>query len=824
MSLFDNKSDVSDAGEDKSQKHINFALVEDTRPPMYTAMKYWGKKPHNIWNEFIQTYCPANGIMLDPFAGSAISAFEAVKAGRKIIATDINPLTSFIIEVLAVPFDEAKFQTAFSQIVSGIESDSIYKEHFIRKQDGKTSTVLNYRWFQNEVVKVGVENADGTRHLIAADAGDAARAQAMKTIVIPFWHPTAPFPASDTFKHKFITDLGGNGFQYLWTNRNLYVLARIFDEISRQQDAAVRMQLYFGFLQSLHLTSRMVVPRSQASKRDFSGSWGRADYMIRSKSMEQNALDVFKRSCGDKQGVLSALRDAKQSLPSTLKIADIAKNRAIRQTADINYGVVDVADISQYIKPKSVDFILTDPPYGGLVQYLDLSLVWLSWLQHLDKKYSPDLAAEITVKNKKKPSEREQYRLRLRDAFKQLHTVLKDDGYLVVTFHNAETQEWNDFVQAIKLAGFRFDKVTHQYNRRSGEANVANPYGTSGADFYIRCVKQRNVDFTNDASGLEHFVVQKAIEIIALRNEETPYEFIMNGLIPEMLQVGYFQPSQYQQEITKILLAQVGPDKVFVTRHNSSNKAGDYWWFAKPSEYINYPDLPLQDRVEETVLSILRRQVSVKFDDVLGQLFRAFPNGLTPDPRGIVSVLEEYAVKSSGKWKIKPVAQTASTKHTNVIQQLALIGKKSGALTYIGKREQSELCSNGALLRDTADLTSLSQLAAYNDKQLLRIEMIDLIWLSQDGQEIQCVFEVENSTKFMAAIQRASNLPHQIPKFMVIPDSRKTELLNTRDPLFVSSFHDNNWRFLTYVDAERLVSYSKPSVSELLKTAQTIAP
>ena len=48
------------------------------------------------------------------------------------------------------------------------------------------------------------------------------------------------------------------------------------------------------------------------------------------------------------------------------------------------------------------------------------------------------------------------------------------------------------------MQGFKFDKITHQYNKRSGEANVSNPYGTSGADFYIRAVKHRDVDFSDD--------------------------------------------------------------------------------------------------------------------------------------------------------------------------------------------------------------------------------------------------------------------------------------------------------------------------------------
>ena len=33
---------------------INFSFPEDTRPAIYSAMKYWGKKPHNIWHEYIK--------------------------------------------------------------------------------------------------------------------------------------------------------------------------------------------------------------------------------------------------------------------------------------------------------------------------------------------------------------------------------------------------------------------------------------------------------------------------------------------------------------------------------------------------------------------------------------------------------------------------------------------------------------------------------------------------------------------------------------------------------------------------------------------------
>ena len=49
-------------------KLINYALVEEKRPPIYTAMKYWGKKPHNIWNEYIKNFTPQGECFLTHFA------------------------------------------------------------------------------------------------------------------------------------------------------------------------------------------------------------------------------------------------------------------------------------------------------------------------------------------------------------------------------------------------------------------------------------------------------------------------------------------------------------------------------------------------------------------------------------------------------------------------------------------------------------------------------------------------------------------------------------------------------------------------------------
>lgn len=511
-----------------------------------------------------------------------------------------------------------------------------------------------------------------------------------------------------------------------------------------------------------------------------------------------------------------------RSVSTGIDIHDARASKKIRKSADINYGAIDVAEFHEFVKPKSVDFVITDPPYAGLIRYLPLSVVWLSWLEHVDRKYKPDLLAEITVE-KNSLASRENYRRRLRNAFEQIHAALRDDGRLVVTFHHQQVREFNDFALAVKGAGFVFDKVTHQYNRRSGESNVANPYGVSGSDFYVRCVKRRDINFTGRPNELEPFIVAKAIEIIGRRNEPTPYNFLFEALWPELLQAGFTQPEESTDEIRRVLSANEGAGRIFARKAGDDARTGDLWWFNDPSKYISHPDRPLSGRVAESVLSFLRRRVSVKLDDVIAELFREYPNGLTPDPRTVHSYLKEYAFRSHGRWKISPQTIVNASRHSDVIASILTIGAKLGVDSFVGRREQPEQMSTGKRLRELANIQSLDLLRqAMGKPGVDRLEMVDVVFLSKDRGEIVCLWEVENSTNFTSAIQRGSNAPNEIPKFMVVPEDRETELLAITDPLFVQSFGDNHWRYLTYDDVRRLAVFSTPKLDTLLRTSRPL--
>jgi len=807
-------------------KDINYALVEETRPPIYRAMKYWGKKPHNIWREYILNYTPENGIYLDPFAGSAISTFEAVKASRKVIAFDLNPLTSFIIEVISSDFNKDLFRQAVTEIVSKVHSDLTYKKYFstsCRKCKSEEAIVQHYKWDNSNIYEIGVLCKCGFKNNISSiDASflmkyynkvnkylstpnnkDNIIANSINSINIIKWYPDKNFHRSESFSGGFKSKIGGSNFSFLWTKRNLYILSEIFDLILRTNNEDLKKQLLYGFIQTVHLCTKMSVPRTARGNRPFSTSWGRSAYICGNRQMEMNPLLVFISSCIGKQSVESSLIKAQDYLGKKPRLLYVdERNKSNRSgNFDIKYGAVDINTITDYIDDESIDFIMTDPPYGGLVQYLDLSSIWLIWLEKYDQKYKPNYSAEITVN--RETQDLNVYKIKFQKSIKNLYRILKKDGKIVFTFHNKKIEIWNAFLNSIVLAGFKIEKVIHQQNRRTGEANVANPYGTSASDFYIRCIKEPVINLKTDKEQFEYFVLKKAIHLIAQRNEPTPYQFLFDGLLVELSNAG-FDLEDFDHNIEKILSKHEG--SIFKITKNNINKSGNYWWFVKPEDHIKYPNRQLSERVEETIISLLRRKVSVSFDEILAEIFIRYPNGLTPDIRSVDSIIKKYATKSHGKWVyIGGEIEKEFTKHTEILFLLSKIGKKLGHKIFIGKREQPEIYNNFKLA-EYSDCKNLDILKNYyNHDQISRIEMIDMIWFNKSNDIIYAI-EVENTTKFTSGIQRASNLDIKTNKLMVLPDERSEEFKNINDPLFLDNFKKYNWNYLFYTDVENLKS------------------
>ena len=117
--------------------------------------------------------------------------------------------------------------------------------------------------------------------------------------------------------------------------------------------------------------------------------------------------------------------------------------------------------------------------------------------------------------------------------------------------------------------------MIHQQNKRTGESNVANPYGTSASDFYIRCSKSDYIKrIKTTKTEFENFIVDRAVKIISARNEATPYQILFNGLLAEISRAG-FELVDFDENVHRLLSKYIG--KIFVIEE--TNKAyGSLWW------------------------------------------------------------------------------------------------------------------------------------------------------------------------------------------------------------------------------------------------------
>ena len=791
------KNNITITDPFKNKKHINYALVESVRPMMYKSLKYWGKKPHNIFRKYIENYTKENEIVLDAFAGSGITPLEAVQANRKAVAIDLNPVSTFMIEILAKPLNYSKFGKYYSEILEKFIEKEKELGLFITKCEKckNTARVTGTHWDDSTPILIRYE-CSCTKGIQGKIPDDFDKKIIQKTdgLEIPYWYPKDEFPKTDFFKsvRKGI----GNQYYKLWTNRTLYLLSFLYKEIEDVDDEEIKDFLKFAFISMIHLVTIMVSARRPKTKRPDSGSWGRPAFILPKRHMEQNPVILFQRAVEDRQGVIKAKKSSEKLLANKVKIAkDFQELSDDKKDKNLLILTIDALDLSKNIPENSVDYVLTDPPYGGLIQYFSLSSLWAIWLKHNNPKFEIPYQDEITIENRK---DFERYHQLLTKALREIYKALKPGHYLTLTFHNREINVWNSVIKAGAYSGFVFEKILYQPNKRASEAGVAMPYGSAISDYYLRFKKPEKAGVSDHQKmgkeEYERIVVKAAKDIIVLRGEPTEMTFILNGIYTELFSTGKFFEGSHE-DIVNILKDNIG--KEFVLIENKGGKLGPKWWLKNPEDML-FKQVPLSDRVEKVVIDMLRGNIKVTFDEILQKLFITFPNGLTPDTKGVIEVLKEYATTTGdGRWRYKPEVNHRDSEHSEMIYYLSEIGKKAGYKVWIGSKEQGDTFRNEKLSKYCTE--SNLGLAGFPGDELRRIAMIDVLW--HEGSSIKFIFEVENSTSITSAIERASHIPekYEVKRFIVIPEERQKMLeRKMNEPMFQEGYNKYKWQTIHY--------------------------
>jgi putative DNA methylase len=130
-------------------------------------------------------------------------------------------------------------------------------------------------------------------------------------------------------------------------------------------------------------------------------------------------------------------------------------NFADLQTGTRRFLLRQGSSTSLDLPDKSVDFIVTDPPYFDSVQYSDLAAFFRVWLRQflpdaVDWLYEHDGSAVEATTN----GSGADYTAVLSAIFQECRRVLKDNGRFIFTFHHWNPKGWTALTLALKRAGF----------------------------------------------------------------------------------------------------------------------------------------------------------------------------------------------------------------------------------------------------------------------------------------------------------------------------------------------------------------------------------
>ena len=124
---------------------------------------------------------------------------------------------------------------------------------------------------------------------------------------------------------------------------------------------------------------------------------------------------------------------------------------------------------------KSIDAVITDPPYFDNVMYSELSDFFYVWLRlGLKDKYPDIFSTALTnkdreiVKNDAQGKDENFFTEALKNVFKESNRVLKDEGIMAFTFHHKNTAAWGAVLKALLDSNFKIIQTYPIYSETKG--------------------------------------------------------------------------------------------------------------------------------------------------------------------------------------------------------------------------------------------------------------------------------------------------------------------------------------------------------------------
>lgn len=474
---------------------------------VYDAHTYHTKVPPEGIKQLIAYYSDEGDTILDPFCGSGMTGVAATELGRKVMLSDLSPAAAFIAYNHATPVNPAHFMAAVRDLLkrsapleqylyetrvreTGVRVPMLYtvwsfgflcrscgrefvlwdvardERRSVRESKIRSDfacphcrTALNKRGLSRTrryPVQVGYSNPNGgTKEVTATpDADDLEKLAEIDRAGLPagLWFPTTRI--SEGINTRQPLAAGIRSVDQCYTTRALWAFAHLWRLALQWPEPDIRLKLLFT-LTSLY--KRITV---FSEFRFWGGSGNTANFNVPAIMNEQNVFRAFER----KAGTIS------------LYFGDTT-----RRQRDVRVSAQSACALSQ-VPNASLDYIFTDPPFGGNINYSEMNILWEAWLGTFTE------VKDEAIINKYQGKGIDEYQALLTSAFRECHRVLKGHAWMSVVFHNSSAEVWSALQSAILEAGFEV-LGAQSFDKKHGTFKQFVSDNAVGYDLVLHCQK-----------------------------------------------------------------------------------------------------------------------------------------------------------------------------------------------------------------------------------------------------------------------------------------------------------------------------------------------
>jgi adenine-specific DNA methylase len=256
----------------------------------YGSHQYFTKRAWNVIQQYIERFTQPGDVVCDPYAGSGVTAIEAMVLGRKAIYLDISEWAKFLAEQVAVaPIDLAQFAAAYEQVERACANRI---SRWCALPDDKVAEVPITRWYPKD------------------------------------------YPLPRNADVSLVEDL--------FTHRQLLCLSELHYQIQEVRSDVYRNLLRYAFSATLYMCNRTVISaKGRIESRGGSSIFSIYRYKVAKRTVELNPWQMFARRY---RSLLACKKETNQVLgvmPPEIRNATFLKGYAQRLTEHVSPESVD---------------------------------------------------------------------------------------------------------------------------------------------------------------------------------------------------------------------------------------------------------------------------------------------------------------------------------------------------------------------------------------------------------------------------------------------------------------------------------------------------